>query len=128
MTDALDLVDGAAALLARAPTSIAHRRGAAYIARQAVEAAVRHALDEADSPGMSWASRFLVLGALQKDVDAKRGRLIWERWSEVCHYHHYDLVPGPGALSERLAETRRWIAILSGEFEIAASAVPSTEL
>lgn len=109
----LDLIQGANHLLSRDAKSIAHRRGAAFLARQSIESALRDALGVADAPRMRWASRFLVLGSLRRDVEADRGRLIWERWSEVCHYHCYDLVPSADVLKDRLTETAEWIAHLA---------------
>lgn len=109
MNDCHDLIQGAESLLLHDPMSIAHRRGAAFIARQAIELAVRSALGGAEQSGMKWASRFLVLGVVRPDAAAERGRVMWERWSEVCHYHHYDLVPSAAAVQERLLETQRWI-------------------
>lgn len=108
-----DLLMGAEELLLRNPNSVAHRRGAAFLARQAVEAAVRDALGPADAPMMRWASRFLVLGVQRPDAAVERGRLLWERWSEICHYHQYDLVPAAAVIRYRIDETRQWIDGLS---------------
>lgn len=112
-SDSLWLCDGAALLLAGSPASTAHRRGAAFLARQAIERLVRTELGERVGDRATWKSRFLVLGVVRPDVDAARGHWLWSRWSEICHYHAYDLVPLADEVQRRIDETREWIVAAS---------------
>jgi hypothetical protein len=106
---AVELCDEARELARRAPGSIAHRRGAAFIGRQAIELATRNALGHYDVKEMRWRSRFLVLATVAPMTNARRGYLLWSSWSEICHYHPYDLVPNEAVITMRLDETRKWI-------------------
>jgi hypothetical protein len=114
---ALELCEGAAFLLARNPTSTAHRRGAAFVGRQALEAAARAALGTAEVQGMTWRSRFLVLRALSEAAEAALGYSLWARWSQLCHHATYDLLPGAAEISHRIAESRTWIAALPPPYQ-----------
>ncbi len=107
------LCDGAALVLAASPGSISHRRGAAFLARQAIERMVRTELGERVGDRATWKSRFLVLGVVRRDVDAARGYWLWSRWSEICHYHAYDLVPLADEVQRRIDETHAWIVAAS---------------
>jgi len=110
--DPLALSAGARSVLARQPTSSAHRRGCGFLARQAIEMALRHELGAEDQADMKWKSRFLVLGDRLPAV-AHRGRALWAGWSEVCHYRPYDLVPDAATLNHWIDETESWLRLLA---------------
>jgi len=103
------LLDGAAQVLARRPGSGAHRRAAAFLARQSIERVVQAEVDARAGSRSKWASKFLVLGTLRPDIDARRGRMLWSEWSEICHYHAYDLVPLADEVARRIDDTRAWL-------------------
>jgi hypothetical protein len=103
------LCDGAMTLLAAKPSSVSYRRGAAFLARQAIERGVRAITDARVGPDARWATRFLILGAIRPGIDATRGRALWSRWSEICHYSTYDLVPLADDLQRRVDETAAWL-------------------
>lgn len=112
--EALALCCGASDLIRHHPASVAHRRGAAFVARQAIEGTTRAALGPYDTRRMRWRSRFLLLATLAGRDEARRhlarrGYLLWSAWSEVCHYRPYDLVPSAPVLLYRLDETTAWI-------------------
>lgn len=109
VVDPAERCDGAHRLLALAPTSPAHRRGAAVMARQAIESSVHTAMGREDVPDLRWRTRFLVLANLFPAVDARRGHTLWSAWSQVCHYHHYDLLPAAAVIAHRIDETTAWV-------------------
>jgi hypothetical protein len=106
----LNLCDGATHVLTRDPASLAHRRGAAFLARQSIEGTIRAMLGRHDADRMRWKSRFMLAEELHPGADARRGHRLWVAWSEICHYHPYDLVPGAVVLTDRIATTRTWVA------------------
>lgn len=123
--DPLALCRGANDLLSLNPSSTAHRRGAAFVARQAIEAAVRAALGGAERREMRWKSRFLVLDVIDPLAEARHGLQLWSAWSELCHYHPYDPLPGEEMIRHRLDETRTWITSLATYGHLVSSHSPT---
>ena len=110
-----ELLENAEQILKASPRSVAHRRAASLVARQAIEAAVRAALGDIEQPGMRWRSRFLVLETERRRTDARRGYLLWRSWSDHAHYRAYDLVPDAPTLHDQLTATRSWIEGVAGK-------------
>ena len=100
---------GAQLVLFRNPASLAHRRGSAFLARQAVEGAVRMALGKRESWNMTFRSRFILLRLVCPEAMAREGHSLWAALSEVCHYHPYDLVPPASDVQLLLTDTQSWI-------------------
>ena len=108
--EAVELCTEARELVRRDPGSTAHRRGAAFIGRQAIEGAIRAALGSYEVREMRWKSRFLVLDTIAPQTNARRGYQLWSAWSEVCHYRPYDLLPDEAVIVEHLDDTSSWIS------------------
>ncbi|MGH1488191.1 MAG: hypothetical protein ACRBK7_02160 [Acidimicrobiales bacterium] len=104
------LIASAKAVLELQPESIVYRRGSAYLARQAIESAVRLALGPNDRSRMQWRSRFLVLGVLQPEFSVGTGHQLWKLWSRTIHYHYYELLPRHEVLANRIEQSSSWIA------------------
>lgn len=104
-----DLIASAKSVLELRPDSAVYRRGSAYLARQAIERAVRVALGPEDNPQMQWRSRFVVLGALQPELMVGAGHQLWKWWSRTIHYHSYELLPRHDVVGRRIEESCAWI-------------------
>jgi hypothetical protein len=117
--------ESARTVLRASPTSLAHRRGCAFVARQSIESALRSALGDADSPHVKWRSRFLLLEFLEfgqpdsplpsRRAHARQGHLLWSWWSELCHYGSYDLLPTAVEIEDRINDTAEWLADLGSK-------------
>jgi hypothetical protein len=104
------LLVGAHQVLVSQPRSVAHRRACGFLARQAIEGEIRSRLGESDRQRLRWKSRFLLLEYIG-DKSARKGHALWAAWSELCHFHPYDLIPDAPAITDLLAETDRWLVI-----------------
>lgn len=108
-TSATELLVGARALLNSPASTTGHRRGSCFLARQAMEAAVRAALGPFDRRDLRWRTRFVVLRLVTGAPAARHGHQLWAQWSDWCHYHPYELVPNTTELLEHLRVTERWV-------------------
>lgn len=116
------LCAGASAVLDRDPGSVAHRRGAAFVARQAIERGVRSSVDARVGDRATWSTRFLVLDTTNPDANAPVGRVLWLRWSSICHYSVYDLIPLADEVQRMINETEAWLDGLAGSLSDAERA------
>jgi hypothetical protein len=117
---AAELCAAARVVLRASPSSLAHRRGCAFVARQSIESAVRLVLGSSDSLDATWRSRFLLLEFLESSNglpsaqtrrrQARQGYLLWQWWSGLCHYGSYDLLPFATDIEDRLSDTAAWLA------------------
>ncbi|MGB3772129.1 MAG: hypothetical protein WBF79_05930 [Rhodococcus sp. (in: high G+C Gram-positive bacteria)] len=70
-------------------------RLAAFLARQALEQLVteRCATLNADAPSASMRSKLVILRSLDTTERADAATLAWNRLSNACHHHAYELAP-----------------------------------
>lgn len=70
-------------------------RLAAFLARQALEELVmeRCMALNAPAPGASMRSRLTILRALDTTARADAAAVAWNRLSNACHHHAYELAP-----------------------------------
>jgi hypothetical protein len=81
-------------------------RASAFLARQAVEAAITDALQRR-APGAERATsraRLLCLTEYVPTDLARRASFIWGSLSRVCHHHPYELAPTASELEGWIAE------------------------
>jgi len=93
--NAAELLGQARQLLAsRSPGALSPRM-AAFVARQALEEIVdrRCAALNAPAPSASMRSKLLVLRALDDPAVADRAAVAWNRLSNACHVHAYEMQP-----------------------------------
>jgi hypothetical protein len=102
------LLVGARQVLTSEPRSVAHRRACGFLARQAIEGEIRSRLGDSDRQGLRWRSRFLLLEH-QGDTSARNGHALWAAWSELCHFHPYDLIPDAPVINDLLVATGQWL-------------------
>lgn len=93
--NALELLGQAQAVLAARTSGGLSARLAAFLARRALEEIIRERCRILDAPA-PWAktrSQLLILRALDEPDIANRAAMAWNRLSNACHLHAYELQP-----------------------------------
>jgi len=94
-TDAAELISSAQSVLSSKGTSGLSSRMAAFLARQALEEVVsqRCAKLRASAPRSPMRTKLLVLRALDDPHQADVAAMAWNRLSNACHVHAYEMQP-----------------------------------
>jgi hypothetical protein len=99
---AVELLGQAQQLLATRSTSGLSSRMAAFLARQALEEIIdqRCADLAAPAPSATARSKLLVLRALDSAEAADRAAVAWNRLSNTCHVHAYEMQPSTAEVEQ----------------------------
>jgi hypothetical protein len=95
MTDAANLLARARTLLASKGSGGLSLRMTAFLARQALEEIIaeRCARLRAPAPWSPMRTKLLILRALDDPHDADLAAMAWNRLSNACHVHAYEMQP-----------------------------------
>ena len=99
---AVELLGQAQQILATRSTSGLSSRMAAFLARQALEEIIdeRCAGLAAPAPSATTRSKLLILRALDTDEAADRAAAAWNRLSNACHLHAYEMQPSTAEVEQ----------------------------
>ena len=99
---AVELLGQAQQILATRSTSGLSSRMAAFLARQALEEIIdeRCAGLAAPAPSATTRSKLLILRALDTAEAADRAAAAWNRLSNACHLHAYEMQPSTAEVEQ----------------------------
>ena len=99
---AVELLGQAQQILATRSTSGLTSRMAAFLARQALEEIIdqRCADLAASAPSATTRSKLLILRALDTAEAADRAAVAWNRLSNACHVHAYEMQPSTAEVEQ----------------------------
>jgi len=109
-------LDSASRLLQQSDSVDAWSRAAAFLARQALEACVREAIERRFGKLLqpSFSSQLIVLRAVVDEEIAREIAWTWSALSSATHAHGYELPPTAGELERWLETVARLANELSG--------------
>lgn len=99
---AVELLDRAQQILTTRSTGGLSSRLAAFLARQALEEIIdeRCAALGASASSANARSKLLVLRALDSAEEADRAAVAWNRLSNACHLHAYEMQPSTAEIEQ----------------------------
>ena len=103
---AVDLLDQAQRILAARGTGGSSPRMAAFLARRALEEIIdqRCADVDAAAPWASTRSKLLILRALDTAEVSDRAAVAWNRLSNACHLHAFEMQPSTAEIEQLCGE------------------------
>lgn len=106
---AVQLLGQAQQILTTRRTEGLSSRMAAFVARQALEEIIelRCAALKAPAPGATMRSKLLVLSALDDPEAAYAATVAWNRLSNACHLHAYEMQPSVAEVEHLCAMVAR---------------------
>jgi hypothetical protein len=118
------LAEARGALDGSAAWGAAWQRAAAFLGRQALEAAVRDVWDDI-APGVgesSMAAQLVCLPFYVEDAEmARQARQCWYALSSACHAHPYELAPTVAELGALLQDVDVFIQAVESALETVTS-------
>ena len=99
---ATELLAQAQQILTKRARGALSPRMAAFLARRAVEEVIDQRCADlgASAPWASWRSKLLILRALDKRESADRAAMAWNRLSNCCHVHAYEMQPSAAEVEQ----------------------------
>ena len=114
---AIELLGQAQQVLQTRAASGLSSRMAAFLARRALEEIIEQRCDDlaASAPRASTRSKLLILRGLDDPSVADRASIAWNRLSNACHLHAYEMQPSVAEVEQLCGLVATLVPAMSGQ-------------